>query len=153
MDKGWRAIAAGLVRPCGLGYMARMSRTPVVLIADRSYLAANIYRLLLAPLGVTILIRPRCSDALAHVKAGAGVDLLVVNTNSMGNAAGDLIEALSSDRRAAKIRKMIISGDSKAEERICARLRKAPRTTFVERPFLPGDLLKAVERRLAEAAR
>ena len=139
----------GLVRCPALGYMAGMAGAPTVLIADRSQLAANIYRLVLAPLGVNILIRQRCVDALAHLRTGAGVDLMIVNTNSLGPAQLDAVLGLFSDQRAARVKKIFIAGDSKAEERLCSQLEKLAMATFVARPFLPDDLLNVVRQRLA----
>ncbi|MBN1282628.1 MAG: hypothetical protein JXA24_02500 [Proteobacteria bacterium] len=122
-----------------------MKRPPAVLIADRSRLAANLYRLLLAPTGLSLMIRQRAGEALLEVRRGARVDLMLLNSNSIGNDAQALVEALESRPDLRRIRKILIAGPSRADRRVVEALSGITGLAVVERPFHPEDLMREVQ--------
>ncbi len=122
-----------------------MPRTPVILIADRSRLAANLYRLIFAPIGANLLVRSRATDILDHLKRGAAVDIIMVSTNALGPQPEDVISRIESDARASGLPKIFLCRETKGEELQRGRLAGLSNSRVVTRPFDPDELAKLVK--------
>ena len=132
-------------QPC-LGYRAFMDRPPVLLVADRSRLAANLYTLLFAPLGVNLLIRRSLGHALDYLKAGGAADLLVASSNSLGSDPESAMQRLESISASKAVPKILLCKESAGENVLRQRLSSVTRAIVLTRPFHPDDMFKAARK-------
>jgi len=121
-----------------------MARVPLVLVADRSRLASNLYKLIFAPLGINLLLRRSCEQALDYLKKGGAADLLIVSSNSVGPEGSSLIERLSSVSSDRGIAKIFICRESSSDDGLRLMFASIPGSILLKRPFHPDEMLGLV---------
>ena len=126
-----------------------MDGQPRIVIADRSELAANMYRLLLAPLGATLILRRRFEEARPHFFRREGVRLGVFNSNIFGKKFMEIVQRLIEDEPLRKASKLFICREVPAEEPWRERLAAIPNAKVITRPFHPDEFAALVKRLVA----
>jgi hypothetical protein len=124
-----------------------MHAAPRIVIADRSLLAANLYRILLAPFEATLLIRRRADEAIAALLHRETTHLAIFNASVCGDKIEAIIAQLAQEAPLAKVRKIFLVGQREmaAEERFAS----IPNTSLLHRPFHP-EAFTALVRELLE---
>lgn len=120
-----------------------------VVIADRSELAANLYGLLLAPLGVELVVRKRFEEVRPFFFRRDGVKLGIFNSNIFGKKFDEIVHRIMEDEPIRNVKKIFICKENPAEEPCSDRLGHIPHANIVRKPFHPDEFLKLVERLLA----
>lgn len=128
-----------------VGYYERMDRQYRIIIADRSELAANLYRLLLAPLGAALIVRKKFEEARPHFFRHERVDLGIFNSNIFGKGFDEIYERIESAEPLIRIPKIFICRATPSENTMRKTLSKLENSTIVIRPFHPDDFFKTVE--------
>ena len=123
-----------------------MARQPRIVIADRSELAGNLYRLLLAPIGATLVVRRRFEEARPHFFRREKVDLGIFNSNIFGKKFEEIAKKFVEDEPLSATAKIFICRESPAEEEWRKSLGGLPNTTVIVRPFHPDELAALVDR-------
>lgn len=117
-----------------------------IVIADHSELAANLYRLLLAPFGATLVIRKRFDEARPHFFRRETVSVAIFNSNIFGKKFDEIAKKIAEDIPVARVPKIFVCRDSEAEEGWRRHLEKLPNSTVVLRPFHPDELAGLVSK-------
>lgn len=136
-----------------VGYYERMDRQYRIIIADRSDLAANLYRLLLAPLGVALVVRKKFEEARPHFFRRERVDLGIFNSNIFGKGFDEIYERIESAEPLIRIPKIFICRATPSENAMRKTLSKLENSTIVIKPFHPDDFFKTVERLVERGTR
>lgn len=129
--------------------VADMDAQPRIVIADRSELAGNVYRLLFAPLGAVLVVRKRFEEAKPHFFRREGVKLAIFNSNIFGKKFADIVRHIIDDEPLRKVGKVFICKENPAEVEWRERLARLPGATVVARPFHPDEFLAQVRKLLA----
>jgi len=115
---------------------------PRVAVIDRSVLAVNIYRLLLRPLGVSILVARRYEEARPWFFRKSGIDLAIFNSNTFGKKFIEYFSRFEKDEPLVVTPKIFLCRETEKEWK--KRLGSLPNTWVIERPFHPDEFLKLV---------
>ena len=110
-----------------------------VLVADRSELASNIYKLLLSPLDLTPVVCKCSEEARRLLALKKDFELAIFNSNTF-NKDLSLISSLD-------IKKIVICKDSDAE--LQANLKKINNVFVVYKPFHPDEFISVIKKTLA----
>jgi len=137
-------LAGLLVMPARLIYMRSMVRRSVVLVADRSRLAADLLRLLISTMGAALIARRSLRDAIAGLRRGMRVDLMIVSTNSMGPRPEESLPALGLEA-AARVRKIFLCTDSRSDRALAKSLGELQNSRIMSRPFEPAELAGVIQ--------
>lgn len=130
-----------------------MERPPRIVIADRSELAGNLYRLLLSPIGAALVVRQRFEEARPHFFRRGKVDLGIFNSNIFGKKFEEIAKKFVEDESLRMTAKIFICRESAAEEGWRRNLDRLPNATVVIRPFYPQELASLVSRLLGQGER
>jgi hypothetical protein len=123
-----------------------MDGNPRIVIADRSELAANIYELLLSPLGVSLVVRRRFEEARPHFFRREAVKLALFNSNVFGKKYPEIIKHLVEDEPLRSVQKIFICREIPAEVPWRERLLKLPNAQVIMRPFHPDEFVALVKK-------
>ena len=123
-----------------------MDIQPRIVIADRSELAANMYRLLLMPTGASLVVRRRFEEARPHFFRRENVKLAIFNSNIFGKKFAEILKRLVEDEPMRKVQKIFLCRDIPAELPWSERLGALPNSKAIVRPFHPDELLSMVEK-------
>lgn len=115
-----------------------------IVIADRSDLAANLYKLLLNPLGVDLIVRKRFEEARPHFFRRARVDLGIFNTNIFGKKFDEIYRRMEGAPAILAVPKIFISRDTPRDHTEDERLEALNNSIIILRPFHPRDFLGLV---------
>lgn len=116
-----------------------------IVIADRSDLAANLYRLLLNPLGVELVVRKRFEEVRPHFFRRARVDLGIFNTNIFGKKFDEIYRRMESAPQILAVPKIFISRDTPHDHMEDERLEALDNSIIILRPFHPRDFIGLVQ--------
>lgn len=111
-----------------------------IIIADRSELAGNMYRLLLHSTNATLIIKNKFLDILPYFKRREGIDLLIMDSNVIGKKMLEIKKYIDEIDSLSQVKKIVIVKDSDADASIRAQFEKMDRTKIVMRPFHPDEL-------------
>ena len=139
---GWAVLAS----IPAVSYKFAMARPHRIVIADRSELAANLYRLLLSPLGVNLIVRKKFEDAAPNFSGRERIDLGIINSNVFGKRFEEIFQGIEEVLPLARVKKIFICKDGDSEKEIRKRLKELKNSTVVTRPFHPDEFLKLVKR-------
>jgi hypothetical protein len=128
-------------------------KQPRIVIADRSELAGNLYRLLLSPIGATLVVKRRFEEARPHFFRRDGVDLGIFNSNIFGKKFEDIAAGLADVEALRGVHKIILCRATPSEEMWCRRLAALENTSVVMRPFHPDELVSLISRLLKGRAK
>ncbi|MFH0799077.1 MAG: hypothetical protein V2A66_02705, partial [Pseudomonadota bacterium] len=117
-----------------------------ILVVDRSELAGNIYRLLLAPLGVTPLVCKRFEEARPHFFRREGVRLAIFNSNMFGKKFDDIVQRIVEEPPTRKAKKIFICREGEAEGEWRKKLAGLSGSHVVIRPFHPDEFAALVRK-------
>lgn len=117
-----------------------------IIIADRSELAANMYRLLLGSLGAPLVVRRRFEEARPHFFRREGAALGIFNSNVFGKKFPEIVRRLMEDEPLRRGPKIFLCQESPAEEPWRKRLAALTNAHVVVRPFHPDELAGLVAR-------
>jgi len=115
-----------------------------IFILDRSVLAGNLYRLLLAPLGYTLVVRRRFEDFRALFTRREKVDLAILNSNAFGKKSDEIIGAVESDAAMGRCRKLFLLKEGESEGPLKGRVQKLKGARVIDRPFHPDEFMQEV---------
>lgn len=115
-----------------------------IVIVDRSDLAANLYNLLLEPLGVELIVRKRFEEARPHFFRRARVDLGIFNTNIFGKKFDEIYRSMDGAPHILAAPKIFISRDTPRDHIEDERLAALHNSIIILRPFHPPDFLGLV---------
>ena len=124
-----------------------------IVIADRSELAGNLYRLLLSPIGAALVVRRRFEEARPHFFRRDKVHLGIFNSNIFGKKFEEIAKRFIEDEPLRMTAKIFICRESPAEEGWRRSLSRLPNATVIIRPFQPHELAALVSRLLAQEGR
>jgi hypothetical protein len=114
-----------------------MSAMGRIVVVDRSGLAGNIYRLLLEPIGASLVICRRLEDVPPALRRGGAADLAIMNTNALGASAEAAALRIGSEPALARARKVLLVKEGAAGRRWRRAAEAIPGAIAVERPFDP----------------
>lgn len=117
---------------------------PRIVVADRSELAGNLYRLLLAPIGATLVVRRRFEEARPHFFRRERVHLGIINSNVFGKKFDEIVRTAEEQEPFRRTPKIFLCRPTPAEQKWAERLRKLPKATVIMRPFHPDELAALV---------
>lgn len=127
-------------------YVRVMDGALKIVVADRSELAANMYRLLLSELDAEIIVRRRFEEARPHLFRREPVALAIFNSNVFGKKFPEIVKHFVEDEPLRRVHKLFLCRESAAENPWRERLAKLPNSTVIQRPFHPDEFLSLVRR-------
>ncbi len=125
-----------------------MAPQPRIVIIDRSQLAGNMFRLLLAPLQPAIAIFRRFEDARPRLAGRERCDLALVSTQTFGKRVEEICTALEEEEGLRRVRKLFLVPEGDEGMALRERLGSFPNAGVVTRPFHPDELLELIRREL-----
>lgn len=128
-----------------------MSGDPRILIIDKSALAANLYRLLLSPLGAGLVLRRRFEDSRHDIMRKGAFQLIIVNSNTIGKKFQEVCSQLE-EAPGADVPKLFICRGDDSEAELKNRISALVRATLIYKPFHPDEFASTVKRLLAGEA-
>ena len=129
-----------------------MDGLPRIVIADRSELAANLYRLLLEPLAVHVIVRRRFEEARPHFFRREKVALAIVNSNVFGKKFPEIVAHLAGDEPLVRLPKLFLCRENPAETAWRGELARLPGARVLVRPFHPDEFAEAVRAMIGRSA-
>ena len=120
-----------------------MARNIRIIIADRSALAENLYRLLFAGHGVDISVKKRFEEARPHFFKRDAPDTAIINTNCLGKKALHIISEIAGTPEIARIKKIFLIKEN-SDHMVAEALKSISNTIIAQRPFHPDDFLELV---------
>ena len=121
-----------------------MGRQRRIIIADRSELAGNMYKLLLDSLGANLIIRKRFEEARPHFFRREKTDLGIFNSNIFGKKFEEIYRRMGEAEPIANTPKIFLCKDNIAEAKMRDRLSRVDNSSIMVRPFHPDDFFKLV---------
>lgn len=125
-----------------------MKLPPRILIADRSELAGNIFRLLLSPLGATLIVSGKFEDVEIRLSRREAVNLVIFNSNTFRGRSDDIVERIMETEALKKAKKIFVCKDSDAERPLTGKLSRLPNSRVIIRPFCPDEFVELVRKLL-----
>jgi hypothetical protein len=126
------------------------AKSPKIVVADRSELAGNLYRLLFAPFGAIVVVRRRFEDVFPLFHRKERIDIAIFNSNIFGNKFEETLSAFRADSCLNKAKKVFLCGDIGSEAPWHEKLSSINNSCIILRPFHPDELAAAVRRMLSE---
>ena len=117
-----------------------------IIIADRSELAGNMYRLLLESIGATLIVRKRFEEVRPHFFRSEKTDLGIFNSNIFGKKFEEIARRIETSTPMLSVPKIFICKESIAEEKVRKRLGRIENSSIVIKPFHPDDFFDLVGR-------
>ena len=108
---------------------------PRILIAARSVLAMNVYRLLLSPWEPDIIMASRFAEARPWFYRAGRLDLAVFHSDIFVPSLERFENGLKGEGLFAATKKIFVCGSSPRERRWQKALSKVPASYVIERPF------------------
>lgn len=107
-------------------------------------LAANMYRLLFAPLECTVARAHVLDDLISEIKGLRGADLIIVNSNVLGGKAERLIGMMQMDERLARTPKIVLVSEAEIDKGLGVELAAIAQCECVTKPFHPDEFMTRV---------
>lgn len=126
---------------------------PLILVIDRSVLAANMFRLLLGNAGYSVIAVKGIKDALTHFSNRQSIALIIVNSNIFGKEFSSHLDYFCEDQVISTTPKMFLVADSAQEHEWEEILEKAPKSQVIKKPFDPTRFVKEMETFLKRSGR
>lgn len=104
-------------------------------------LAANMYRLLFAPLASMVARAQTLDDMVKAVKDLRGADLIVINSNVLGGKAERLVAMMEQDERLARTPKIILVSEAESDKGLNVELAIIAQCECVVKPFHPDEFM------------
>lgn len=120
-----------------------------VIAADRSMLAANMYRLLFAPLGCTVVAAASMDELTTGLRRQGGAELVLMSSNIFAGRFERAMGMMEKDSSLAVLPKIFLCRAQEIEKGWGERLAVLPNAEIVERPFHP-DVFTTHVRKLLE---
>ena len=112
-------------------------------------LAANMYRLLFAPLHCTVARAHALDELLTGFKELRGADLIVINSNVLGGKAERFIAMMQNDERLARTPKIVLVGEAEIEKGLGAELAAVSQCECFAKPFHPDEFMTRIRKILS----
>lgn len=125
-----------------------MEGRPRIVIADRSELAANLYGLLLAPLGADLIVRRRFEEVRPFFFRRDGVKIGIFNSNIFGKKFDEIVQHIMENEPIRNAKKIFLCRESPADGACCDKLGHVPHANIVRKPFHPDEFLELVKKLL-----
>ncbi len=125
-----------------------MARQRRIIIADRSELAANMYRLLLEPLEAELVIRKRFEEARPHFFRREKCDMAIINSNIFGKKFDDIVQGMLEAIPVGAVPKIFICKENEISGSHGKMLASVKKSWFLHKPFHPDELFELVGRLL-----
>ena len=109
-----------------------------IVIADRSTLAHNLYKMLLRPLGLKFLTYQTLKDLKENLNSKWNCHLFLINSNIFGNHFDYHWEWLQKNSHLKNTHKIFLCGPG--EKKIQTQLKTLSHSHLVTKPFFPDDL-------------
>lgn len=120
-----------------------------VIAVDKSVLAANMYQLLMRPLGVSVVNASSIAELREALRRFKGADLIVISSNVMADRLERAEEFFSKNELISKAAKVFLLREGEASEGWDKRLAGIPRMEVMTKPFHPEHFILWVKRILA----
>lgn len=117
-----------------------------IVIADRSELAGNLYRILLKSTGASLIVRRRFEEARPHFFRREAVHLAIFNSNIFGRKFPEIFKRLVEDEALKKVRKIFICRETASEAEWRDKLEKIQNSQVIIRPFHPDEFALIVKK-------
>lgn len=124
----------------------RMKVERRILVLDRSVLAGNLYRLLFASMGVSVIVKRRFEDLCPIFSRRERVDLAIFNSNALGKKVDEICEVLTSEASLRRLEKIFLLKEGKDEGMWREKLNALPAARVFEKPFHPDEFSAEVRR-------
>ena len=125
-----------------------MGRQRRIIIADRSELAGNMYKLLLDSIGANLIVRKRFEEARPHFFRREKTDLGIFNSNIFGKKFDEIYRRMGEAEPIVNAPKIFLCRDNIAEARMRDRISRIANSSIIIRPFHPDDFFDLVGRLL-----
>ncbi len=119
-----------------------------IITVDRSLLAANMYRLILVPLGFSVFTARSLEEMTEGAKRMRGADLLVVSSNALSGRVARFARVLEGDARLMRAEKIFLVSERDRAKGMGAELTNIPGGEVMMKPFHPAEFTTAVIRLL-----
>lgn len=123
-----------------------MEGRALILIADRSELAANMYRLLLSSFSPSIVVRKRFEEARPHFFRKEAPQLAIFNSNIFGKKFPEIIKHMLEDEPLRRVGKIFICRENPTEAAWRESLQKLQNSQVIARPFHPDEFATLVKK-------
>ena len=117
---------------------------PKVMIASKSILASNIYKLLLAKRRPNIVTAQKFEDVRSLFFRPGIVDLAIFHSDVFTPKFDSFLRYLKEDKPFSKTPKIFVCKSDAKEKEWQNNLKKLPKSFVIERPFDPVDFEKIV---------
>lgn len=112
-------------------------------------LAANMYRLLFAPLQCTVVRAPSLDEMLVALKDLRGADLIVINSNVLGGKAERFVQLVQDNERLAHMPKVVFVSETEIGKGLSSELGAIAQCECIAKPFHPDEFMARVKEILA----
>ena len=117
---------------------------PRIIIASRSFLALNVYKLLLSKRRPNIVSAQRFETARPWFFRTGKIDLAIFHSDVFAPRFDGYWSRLKEDEPFAKIPKIFVCKPSSREKEWQEKLKELPNSYIIERPFNPVDFEKII---------
>lgn len=117
-----------------------------VITVDRSLLAANMYRLIFAPLGFGVSTLQSLDELVRTARRLKEVSLIVISTNAVGDRLDLLMRTIEEDPRLTRAPKLFLVGERARSRGLDAGYAAIPGGETIARPFHPDEFVAQVKR-------
>ena len=119
-------------------------KNSLIVIADRSTLAHNLYKVLLKPLGLRVLFYQTVKDLKENLNPKLNCRALLINSNIFGNHFDYHWEWMQKEPRLKNMTKIFLCGPG--EKKIQIHLKTLSHNHLVTKPFSPDSLEEILKR-------
>lgn len=127
-----------------------MAKNFKIIIADKSVLAANLYKLLLSQTGVLLKIYKRFAEAVDEAESN-GSDIIIFSSNTFGSKFDDLLKIVDDDsKKITGAKKIFICKDSDQDSERNIALSNVKNSLTLVRPFHPDELTGVVQKAIEQ---
>lgn len=120
-----------------------------IIAIDKSILAANMYRLLFAPLYIRVDHVISIQDLKKKLIPEMGLDLMIINTNTLSGDLTRATDVMEDNAFLAKIPKIFLCRESEIEKGWKEDLAVFSNMEVVTKPFHPDEFTSRVKKILA----
>jgi hypothetical protein len=124
-------------------------KSHTALVVDRSFLAANMYRLLMEPIDMIVYNSQSLEDVPGSVRLIKNIDLVVMSSNVFSDRLEQAVELISANERLMLVTKMFLLRESEIQKGWDQHLVAIPNSFIMGKPFHPDEFALRVKRLLA----
>lgn len=124
-------------------------KSPVAIALDRSMLAANMYRLLLEPMGVRVVNAFTVEEMATALRSMRDIDVLIMSSNALPGSLDRIVEVFADNDRVRGVAKLFLLRESEVEKGWGEALSAIPHSLIMAKPFQPDEFAVRIKRIVA----